>query len=434
MRPLFKRSAIMMGLIIFVCSIVLALPIEAASDRGFTKTTLKNGLKVIYKVMKNQPRVSINVVFPIGMNGEKEKGIAHLLEHLVFRGGAGYHFNDIADITIRDGGEFSGFTFISATAYTFVVPLKNLDTALKVFNSSIWQTDFSETNVNLERKIVLHELDMDYSERYSDYPVYRYFLPDFSYNVDTMAAIKPADVQNFHRTYYQPENATYVLVGNFEPKVVLAELEKVSNGDGTSAKTVITPHEFDLPTKDVEESRNLYPYQYQVMLSYQFSHMPEKDRLVLKLLGEIYGSDYKINYQQNEFDLYQMIYRHIGDKDYFGIYYLERDHPLDSKGLELRKANILRYFREFKKIDLARERQNLAQMIELEESKSQESAISAAQYEVNCLVDPDAITPDTLSQMKDISEKDLERVVDQYFNKTPQTWILVKTTKSGGKL
>ena len=75
------RLKILTGLIFILCFIIsAALPLQAASDRGFTKVTLKNGLKVMYKVMKGQSRTSLNVVFPIGMNGEKEKGIAHFLD------------------------------------------------------------------------------------------------------------------------------------------------------------------------------------------------------------------------------------------------------------------------------------------------------------------------------------------------------------------
>ena len=414
-------------------TVFMALPLQAASERGFTKITLKNGLKVMYKVMKGQTRTSVNVVFPIGMNGEKEKGIAHLLEHLVFRGGAGYSFDDIAGITVRGGGYFTGFTYITATSYSYVVPNENLLKAIKIFNGSVWNTDTSEASIALEKKIVLHELDMDYSERYEYYPLFHYLLPEFTYNADTISRIAQADLRNFHRTYYQPANATYIVAGDFDPKQLLAELETVSNGYGQGEVVKAEAREFDLPTGEIEESRNLYPYQYQVMLAYQFSKMPEKDRIVLKLLGQIYGMEYKINYVQNEFNFYYILYRHVGESDYFGIYYNEPNRPFDPEELKQHKAVMLKYFREFKKLNLKQAIENLDQMVELEEAQSQESAVSAAQYEVSCLIDPDFLTPDNISMIKKITVKDLERVMDQYFKEPPRTWILVKNTKSGGK-
>ncbi len=429
-----KFKILRISFILILLTIIASFPLEAASNGSFNKVTLKNGLKVIYKIMPGQPRVSLNVVFPIGMSGEREKGIAHLAEHLVFRGGSGYTFDDIAEITMRNGGQFSGYTHLSATTYSYVIPKENVMTALRIFNGSIWKTDISENSVALERKIVLHELDMGYSERYQFYPIFRYFLPEFSYNTETIAAISSKELEEFLRAYYQPENATYVLTGDFDPKPILAELETVSNGYGVNSNKVkITPQDFDLPEKDVVESRNLYPYQYQIMLGYQFSQVPEKDRLIMEMLGMIYGYDSKINYEQNEFDVYNVFYRRVEEKVFFGIYYLGRNHPFETASFERYKASMLKYFREFKKVDLKREIQNLAQLVELEEIQSQETAEGAAQYEVSRLIDPDFITADTLAIIKKLTVKDLERVIDQYFNQPPRTWILVKNAKSGGK-
>ena len=413
---------------------MMTLPIEAASNRGFTKVTLKNGLKVIYKVMKGQSQVSINAVFPIGFNSEKQKGVSHLHEHLVFRGGSEYNFEDIARVTIRGGGQFSGETGFNATYYNFVVSKENFGTALKVFNDSLWNTNISDSNLALEKKIVLHELDLDYSERYQYYPIFKYLIPEFSYNeaAKNYAAITVADLQKFHQIYYRPENATYVLTGDFDPQPLLTALENVGRSNGKNEDIKPVPQVFEIPAQDVEETRNLYPYQYQVMLAYKFDQIPEKDRLVLQLLGMIYGSDSKINYELNEFDFYNTFYRHVGDTDYFGIYYLERNHPLDAELLKQRKTLMLKYFREYQKIDLKMQLKNLAQMVELEEAQSQESAVDAAQYEVNCLVDPDFITPDSLALFQKITVKDLERVVDQYFKQPSGVWILVKTNQSGG--
>lgn len=432
-KPAYKRKILTGSFFIVLFLAFMTLPLHAASERGFTKVTLKNGLKVIYKVMKGQSRTSVNVVFPIGMNGEKEKGIAHLLEHLVFRGGAGYNFDDIAGITVRGGGYFSGFTYITATSFSYIVPNENFMKALKIFNGSVWNTDTSEASIALEKKIVLHELDMDYSERYEYYPLFHYLLPEFTYNADTIAQITPADLQKFHRTYYQPANATYIVAGDFEPKALLSELETISNGYGPGEGVQPEPWEFDLPTGEIVESRNLYPYQYQVMLAYQFKKMPEKDRIVLKLLGQIYGMEFKINYERNEFNFYYILYRHVGESDYFGIYYNEPNQPFDPEELERQKASMLKFFREFKKINLKQAIENLDQMVELEEARSQESAESAAQYEISRLIDPDFLTPDNISMIKKITVKDLERVIDRYFNEPPRTWVLVKNSKSGGK-
>jgi len=408
----------------------LLSPHSIAAPRGkFTKVTLKNGLTVLYQVMKNKPMVSMNVVFPIGMNQEKEKGIAHLIEHLVFRGGGNYTFKEIAGVTIKKGGYFNGFTSFNNTAYNYVVPKDSFVDAIKVFNASIWQTSLTKEAVALEKKIVLHELDMDYAQRYQYYPVFKYFYPEFSYNKVTVNAINLQNLQDFHRKYYQPQDATYVITGDFNPKPLLEELAKLQNGFGAQPDSKAILKEFSLPEKDVVESRNLYPYQYQLLMSYEFNGLTPKEQLILKLLANIYAYDGKINYQRNEYQIYNAISRNVGKKDFFGIYYLERKHRYDATELNSKKASMQKYFREFKQIEFKKEINNLQDMIELAAAKSQASPESAAEYEVQRLVNMDELMIDSLPILKSLKAKDLEAFCTKYFSQPPKCWILVKTNQ-----
>jgi predicted Zn-dependent peptidase len=146
----------------------------AAPKENFTTVVLKNGITVKYKVMKGQPKVSMYAVFPIGMNYDKAKGIAHLTEHLAFRGGSNYTYHEIAAETIRQGGLFNGFTSFYNTAYNYVVPKDNFAAAFKVFNASLWQTTLNVTNMEMEKKIIVYELDMGYASQYASLFLSRY--------------------------------------------------------------------------------------------------------------------------------------------------------------------------------------------------------------------------------------------------------------------
>ena len=410
--------------------LLLLLPVtQAAPAEDFTKVTLKNGMVLRYKVMKDKPLVSIYAFFPVGMNQEKEKGIAHLLEHLVFRGGSGYSFQDIADNTSRQGGYFNGFTSFTATAYNYVVPKENFEHALKIFNGSIWKTDFTESTVALERKIVLQELDLDYSQRYQYYPIFRYFYPEFRYSKATVEAITTQNLLEFHQRYYQPGNATYVLAGDFDPKQLIGALEKLSNGYGATQTSPVSLQEFSLPQQDVVESRNLYPYQFQVMMSYEFASLKPEERLLLKFLSYIYGYDSKIDYQRNEYKVYNAITRSVGKKDYFGIYYLERNHPYSDEAFNQEKLNIQKFFRQFEQLDFNKEMRNFIQEIKLEIASSQQSPADAVEYEVQRLINPDNITTDALPILKKLTAKDLKRLLETRFSQSPTSWVLVKTTR-----
>ncbi|HEY8463371.1 MAG TPA: insulinase family protein, partial [Bacillota bacterium] len=122
------------GLLALLIVVTIVPAVTAAPRENFEKIVLKNGITVMYKLMKDQPLVSMYAVFPVGTRQEKEKGIAHLMEHLVFRGGSEYTYQDIAKATFWEGGHFNGFTSFYATSYNYVVPKESFDTAFKVFN------------------------------------------------------------------------------------------------------------------------------------------------------------------------------------------------------------------------------------------------------------------------------------------------------------
>jgi predicted Zn-dependent peptidase len=406
----------------------------AAPRENFTKVVLKNGITVMYKVMKGQPMVSMNAVFPIGFNMEKKKGIAHLLEHLVFRGSSEYSYRDIAGATNRQGGQFNGFTSFYNTSFNYVTTKESFEKAFNIFNASIWKTNLTVSNMEKEKKIIGYELDMDYAMQYSYYPIARYLYPEMYHSRETLAKITVEDLKEFHRTYYQPANARYVIAGDINPQTILSVLEGQSNADGAGPqpgdKSAIKGMEF--PQGEKVEERNLYPYRYQLLMGYELTGLSPKERMALKLLAYIYGSDWKIDYERNQYKIYNAVSRTVGPKDYFALYYLERNKPFTERNYQTEKANMQRYVYEFKKIDFKKELKNFIKLVEREAKLSQISPESAVEYEVQRLTDPDNITVDSLAILKKLNQKHLLAVIDKYLSKPPTTWILVKH-KEGGK-
>jgi predicted Zn-dependent peptidase len=401
---------------------------EAKPKEAFRQVTLKNGLHLKYRVMKGTPVVSMAAVIPIGMNYLEKKSIAHLLEHMIFRGSGEYSFPDILDITSRQGGTFSGFTTLYATTYNYVVPNDRFEKAFRVFNSTIWSAALAEPNVALEQKIVLHEADMNYVSRLPGYPLLRYFYPEHSDTPETVYAISVQDLKDFYQSYYQPIHATYIMAGDFDPKPVIDVLEQVKNVYGESAKKIsdsVMTH-FDLPRQDIVEELNLYPYYYQVLFAYEYSDLSPAERMVLKTLGYLFGYSQRIDYEKNRTREFYAVTRSFGNKDYFGLYYLERNQPFDEESYTDVKANLLKFIRQFKKVDLKKALKDLAFQVELEKTISVQSAADAVEYEIQRLIDPDSITADSLKILKKLSQRDLERLLDKCFTHPPTTCILVK--------
>ncbi len=422
------KRRIFLWLVMAVMLIMATVNIEAKSKEAFQQVTLRNGLQLKYRVMKGDPMVSMSVVIPIGMNYVKKKSIAHLLEHMIFRGSAEYSFSDILNITNRRGGSFSGFTTLYATTYNYVAPSDDFEKAFKVFNSTIWSAALTEQHVALEQKIVLHEAELNYASRLPGYPLLRYFYPEHSDTPETVYAISAQDLKDFYQSCYQPSNATYIVAGDFQPEVVMAALEQVKNIYGASTQKISEQimTEFSLPRQDIVEERNLYPYHYQVLLAYEFSGLSPAERMTLKVLGYLFGYSHRIDYEKNKFQEYYMITRSFREKDFFGMYYLERNQPYNEEAYTNIKTNLLKFIRQFKKVELKKALKELAFQVEFEKIASDQSAADAVEYEIQRLIDPDSITIDSWKAMNKLSERDLERVINKCFIQPPTTCILVK--------
>jgi predicted Zn-dependent peptidase len=427
------KKKYLVWLVMALMMIIAPLNAEAKPQETFTKIVLPNGLTLMYRVMKNQPMVSMYAAVPIGMDYPK-RSIAHLTEHMIFRGNSDYSFPDILDVTSRLGGNFSGETSFYATYFNYVVPKAGFNEAFKVLNSTIWGAGLAEQNIALEQQIIVHEAEMNYASRLEMYPILHYLYPENNDTTATVHAITLQDLKEYYQSYYQPANITYIIAGDFQPQAVIAALKQVKNVYGSSDKKIsdVIIKGFDLPHQDVVEERNLYPYQFQVLLTYEFDGLSPADRMVLRTLAFLYGESNRIDYEKNDLRDYYVAMRSVGNKDFFGLYYLERDRPYDEKIYNEEKTNLLKFIRQFKKVDLKKQLKNLTFQVELERAQSNNSAGDAADYELQRLIDPEDISVDSLGILNKLNNKDLARVIDKCFSAAPTISILVKNAQKGG--
>lgn len=413
--------------------VIAPLNVSAKPEETFTKMVLPNGLTLMYRVMKNQPMVSMCAIVPIGMDYPK-KSIAHLTEHMIFRGNEDYSFTDILDVTSRVGGTFDGETSFYATHFNFVAPKAGFNEAFKVFNSVLWSAGLTEQNMALEQKVIVHEAEMRYPERIEMYPIIRYFYPELEDTETTAHAITNQDLKTYYQSFYQPGNVTYIIAGDFQPEDVIAALKQVKNIYGASDKKISDSiiKEFDLPHQDIVAARNLDPYQFQVFLVYEFDGLSPADRMVLRILSYLYGETNRIDYEKNESRNYYVAMRSVGNKDFFGLYYPERDRPYDDQIYNEEKANLLKFIRQFKKTDFERQLKMINFQVNYERALSNNSASDAVDYELQRLTDPEDITIDSLEILEKLTKKDLTRVIEKCFSQPPALSVLVKNSPEGG--
>jgi zinc protease len=217
--------------------LVAALLLTAATLRGqagqiaYEAFSLPNGLRVIYSEDHSTPIVSVDVWYNTGSRNERpgRSGFAHLFEHMMFEGSAhvnkGEHFQRIS----RAGGSENGSTAEDRTNYYETVPSNRLNLALWLEADRMRALAITEENFHNQRETVKEErrLRIDnqpYTSAFVDGMTWPFDSAGcFAYahtvigSMDDLNAAQLADVQAFFDTYYAPNNATLVVVGDFRP-------------------------------------------------------------------------------------------------------------------------------------------------------------------------------------------------------------------------
>jgi zinc protease len=205
------------------------------------KKILSNGLTVLVRPMHNLPKVSIQLWYNVGSKDEKDKerGIAHLIEHMVFKGTHGpkslnLSESDINVATHMLSGSTNAFTSYDFTGYLFNLPSNHWKDVLPIMADCMRNCSFKEEMLNSEMKAVIQELKM-YRDKYlrslvdemigvifSDHP---YHHPIIGYKQD-LWSVHSNDLHSFYSKHYHPNNATLVVVGDVDPQEVFAIAQK----------------------------------------------------------------------------------------------------------------------------------------------------------------------------------------------------------------
>ena len=197
----------------------------------FEQFTLPNGLRVIYSEDRSTPIVTVNLWYEVGSRNERpgRSGFAHLFEHMMFQGSAHVKKAEHNQLLERVGADFNGSTAEDRTNYYETVPSNRLNLALWLEADRMRSLAITEENFENQRQAVKEErrLRVDnqpYQGAFTDgltWPFDSTTCFPYSHTVigsmDDLDAAKLADVQAFFETYYAPNNATLVVVGDFSP-------------------------------------------------------------------------------------------------------------------------------------------------------------------------------------------------------------------------
>src|SRR5262245_49539352 len=195
----------------------------------FRDRTLQNGLRVLSVVDKSSPSVAINVWYHVGSKDDPDQrsGFAHLFEHIMFKSTKNMKAEMMDRLTEDVGGNNNAFTEDDVTVYYETVPYNYLETLLWAEAERLASLTVDAENFVSERAVVQEEYRQ--SVQAPPYGKFFYALQQKSFNshpykrptigsIEDLQAATVENVRKFHETYYRPDNATLVVVGDFDPR------------------------------------------------------------------------------------------------------------------------------------------------------------------------------------------------------------------------
>ena len=230
------------------------------------RATLSNGLRVVIVRNPIAPVVTTVVNYLVGSNEAPQgfPGTAHAQEHMMFRGSPGLSAEQLANITAAMGGMFDADTQQEVTQYFFTVPAEDLDVALHIEAIRMRGVLDSEKLWQPERGAIEQEVAQDLSS--PQYVFYTKLLAAMfrgtPYAQDALGTRASFDkttgamLKRFYDTWYVPNNAILVIVGDMQPQAALAEVKKQFEGIARKAiperaeihLAAVRPETFELKT------------------------------------------------------------------------------------------------------------------------------------------------------------------------------------------
>jgi zinc protease len=190
--------------------------------------TLPNGLRIVSVQDNNSPTVAIHVWYNVGSKDDPDgrSGFAHLFEHLMFKSAKNLKSEQFDRLTEDVGGFNNASTYDDFTNYYEVVPSNYLETLVWAEAERMHNLNVDDANFKSERDVVKEEFRQrilanpygmlfgQYLEKLS-FTTHPYKRPGIG-NLDELNAASLTDVQNFYKTFYRPDNAVLIVVGDFQ--------------------------------------------------------------------------------------------------------------------------------------------------------------------------------------------------------------------------
>jgi zinc protease len=215
-----------------------ATPGSVAAPKLDVKTwTLPNGLQVLFLADHKAPIATVQVFYHVGSKDEHVgiRGVAHMFEHMMFKGSVHVPPEEHARLLKEVGGQVNAFTTEDLTAYHDTVPPSYVGFALELEAERMRNLKLFPATVSSERKVVEEEkrlrVDNDpIGKAIEKFRALAYTKHPYNWTaigtIEDLEKVTPADCQRFYDTFYQPNNATLIIVGDIDEANARALVDK----------------------------------------------------------------------------------------------------------------------------------------------------------------------------------------------------------------
>lgn len=279
-----------------------SVPKLITTVEGIKEYELKNGLRILLMPDESQTNIAVNIVYKVGSRheGYGESGMAHLLEHMLFK--QCKKFTDIKKAIADKGASANGTTWYDRTNYYEILSAsdENLRWAIDMEADRMVNSKILPEELKKEFSVVRNEFEIgeNYPSGVLNERVLSAMYLWHNYGKSTIGSkedierVKPENLKAFYKKYYQPDNAVLIIAGKFDEKKALAYAQQYF-GPIPKPTRVLQPTYTVEPPQDGERNvslRRTGDIQY-IGMGYHTPPLADKDFAANDALIEILTND-----------------------------------------------------------------------------------------------------------------------------------------------
>lgn len=403
---------------------------------------LGNGLRILLVADQSAPVVAYHTWFRAGSRDERpgKTGIAHLFEHLMFNETENLPKGEFDRRLEAVGAESNASTWVDYTQYNIAAPSRELPLLIQIEADRMQNLVLREPQVESEKEVVANErryrVDDDVEGAMSEtlwanaFTTHPYHWPTIGWMEDILA-FTTEDCAAFYRTFYAPNNATLVLVGDFSHQDALSQISK--------AYGAIAPSDRAKPTYPAEalqtEARRVVLTKptatEKVSIGYRAPALSERDHIVGQVLSEILsGGRASRLYRKlvRELELASEVRVFItpfADPGLFEVYASGRESVTAEQLIEVLTSELETLRRDGvtqAELDRAQSRFELGLLHGLETADGKANTIGF----YDCLLQQPGAAFERMQACSKVTPDDVQRVARTYLNPQQSTCVIVR--------